>query len=35
MMGLLIDRKPTPNDLRAILSGRSIVTFMLAGLISK
>ena len=35
MVGLLNDREPTPNDLRAIPLGRTIVTFNLAGKISE
>jgi hypothetical protein len=35
MVGLLNDREPTPNDLRAILLCRTIVTFKLAGSISE
>ena len=34
MMGLLHDCEPTPDDLRVILPGRTIVTFKLAGPIS-
>ena len=35
MMGLPNDREPPPDDLRAILPGRTIVTFKLAGPISE
>jgi hypothetical protein len=34
-MGHLNDREPTPDELRAIPPGRTIVTFKLAGPISE